>query len=45
MNTKDKIICPYCGYKDTDYLDAMEVLRGEGDTIGSTNTLTIKLGG
>ena len=28
----DKIICPYCGYKDTDYSDAMEVLRGEGDT-------------
>ena len=29
---EDKITCPYCGYADPDYSDAMEVLGNEGDT-------------
>jgi len=27
----DKITCPYCGYEDPDYSDAMETLSREGD--------------
>lgn len=27
----DEITCPYCGYEDRDYQDAMEVLIEEGD--------------
>jgi len=27
----DEIICPYCGFEDKNYTEAMEVLRNEGD--------------
>ena len=28
---ENEITCPYCGYINSNYSDAMESLRGEGD--------------